>query len=242
MIHRIATIVALAGIAGGAHAQFTAYADRADWEADVVVGGDFLTETFDGSFDPLQPSTGPIAFDWGTVEVEGVDSTTGSPEIAGGVFAGSIFPATGHVEYVFTFDDPIQAFGWDTFGAASGIAIAIETSEGVADILDFIPGGFDDTFLGFTSDTAINEVRIIASPLYGGTAVGEIFDADDLVFAGGVPCRADFDGDGQLTIFDFLAFQNSFDAGDLVADFDGDGSLTIFDFLAFQNEFDAGCE
>ncbi|MEQ9094814.1 MAG: GC-type dockerin domain-anchored protein [Phycisphaerales bacterium] len=54
-------------------------------------------------------------------------------------------------------------------------------------------------------------------------------------------CRADFDGDGELTIFDFLAFQNAFDAGDLAADFDEDGSLTIFDFLAFQNEFDAGC-
>ena len=58
----------------------------------------------------------------------------------------------------------------------------------------------------------------------------------------GTTCRADFDGDGQLTIFDFLAFQNAFDAGDASADFDGDGSLTIFDFLSFQNEFDAGCE
>ena len=57
----------------------------------------------------------------------------------------------------------------------------------------------------------------------------------------GVPCRADLDGDGSLSIFDFLAFQNLFDAGDLAADFDGDGSLTIFDFLSFQNEFDAGC-
>ncbi|MGD1917039.1 MAG: GC-type dockerin domain-anchored protein, partial [Phycisphaerales bacterium] len=54
-------------------------------------------------------------------------------------------------------------------------------------------------------------------------------------------CRADIDGDVDLTIFDFLWFQNLFDAGDLAADFDGDGSLTIFDFLAFQNEFDAGC-
>ncbi|MFI4917811.1 MAG: GC-type dockerin domain-anchored protein [Phycisphaerales bacterium JB060] len=54
-------------------------------------------------------------------------------------------------------------------------------------------------------------------------------------------CRADLDGDGDLTIFDFLQFQNLFDAGDLTADFDGDGTLTIFDFLAFQNEFDAGC-
>lgn len=57
----------------------------------------------------------------------------------------------------------------------------------------------------------------------------------------GTPCRADMDGDGSLTIFDFLAYQNLFDAGDLAADFDGDGSLTIFDFLSFQNEFDSGC-
>ncbi|MEQ8843877.1 MAG: GC-type dockerin domain-anchored protein [Phycisphaerales bacterium] len=60
---------------------------------------------------------------------------------------------------------------------------------------------------------------------------GEFFDA----------CRVDLDGDGELTIFDFLAYQNLFDAGDPAADFDGDGDLTIFDFLAFQNEFDAGC-
>ena len=56
------------------------------------------------------------------------------------------------------------------------------------------------------------------------------------------PCRADLDGDGSLTIFDFLEFQNLFDAGNLEADFDGDGELTLFDFLAFQNAFDAGCE
>ncbi len=55
------------------------------------------------------------------------------------------------------------------------------------------------------------------------------------------PCPADLDGDGALTIFDFLAFQNLFDAGDPRADFDGDGELTLFDFLAFQNAFDAGC-
>lgn len=55
------------------------------------------------------------------------------------------------------------------------------------------------------------------------------------------PCRPDLDGDGVLSLFDFLAFQNLFDTGDLQADFDGDGSLTLFDFLAFQNEFDAGC-
>ena len=54
-------------------------------------------------------------------------------------------------------------------------------------------------------------------------------------------CRADLDLDGELTIFDFLEFQNLFDSGSTWADFDYDGALTIFDFLAFQNAFDAGC-
>ncbi|UYV11424.1 MAG: hypothetical protein NCW75_08930 [Phycisphaera sp.] len=69
--------------------------------------------------------------------------------------------------------------------------------------------------------------------------------AAGLVFAGAAnaqgTCRADLDGDGELTVFDFLEFQNLFGAGDLRADFDGNGRLDIFDFLAFQNEFVLGC-
>ncbi|MEQ8316342.1 MAG: GC-type dockerin domain-anchored protein [Phycisphaerales bacterium] len=56
-----------------------------------------------------------------------------------------------------------------------------------------------------------------------------------------LPCLADFDGDGELTVFDFLAYLNAFDAGRTEADLDDDGMLTIFDFLVFQNAFDAGC-
>ncbi|MFI4915504.1 MAG: GC-type dockerin domain-anchored protein [Phycisphaerales bacterium JB060] len=80
---------------------------------------------------------------------------------------------------------------------------------------------------------------------------GRIFDASDDPTRGVVAfepiatecdaCPADLDADGALTIFDFLAFQNLFDAMDPRADFDGDGAFTIFDFLAFQNAFDAGC-
>ncbi|MFG0286273.1 MAG: Ig-like domain-containing protein [Phycisphaerales bacterium JB039] len=54
-------------------------------------------------------------------------------------------------------------------------------------------------------------------------------------------CFADCDGDGSLTFFDFLCFQNQFGLGEPAADCDGDGSLTFFDFLCFQNEFAAGC-
>ena len=58
----------------------------------------------------------------------------------------------------------------------------------------------------------------------------------------GASCRADIDGDGALTLFDFLEFQNLFAMGDLRADFDDDGALTLFDFLEFQNQFALGCE
>lgn len=54
-------------------------------------------------------------------------------------------------------------------------------------------------------------------------------------------CPADYDGDGVLTLFDFLEFSNGFAVGDPRADFDGDGDFTLFDFLLFSNEFDAGC-
>ena len=79
-------------------------------------------------------------------------------------------------------------------------------------------------------------------PQGSGGNIGPLPDmaaAIDALLAG--LCAADIDGDGELTLFDFLAFQTAFDAGDALADFDGDGSLTIFDFLAFQSAFDAGC-
>ncbi|MFI4917812.1 MAG: GC-type dockerin domain-anchored protein [Phycisphaerales bacterium JB060] len=87
---------------------------------------------------------------------------------------------------------------------------------------------------GYTSTTAFDTGNW--QPGGSGAVVGILVEGQP-----DLPCRPDLDGDGQLTIFDFLAFQNLFDAGDLQADFDGDRDLTIFDFLAFQNEFDTGC-
>jgi len=79
------------------------------------------------------------------------------------------------------------------------------------------------------------------TPGSDGTDQWYIDDVRVRVISDDPTCRADLDGDGELTIFDFLEFQNLFDTGDPVADFDGDGTLNIFDFLAFQNEFAAGC-
>lgn|GEM_PF-4276419 len=81
------------------------------------------------------------------------------------------------------------------------------------------------------------EITVIDSPFSAGGAALRL-DSTPCDFGA---CRADFDGDGSLTIFDFLAYQNAFDSGSRCADFDADGVLTIFDFLRFQNEFAAGC-
>ena len=57
----------------------------------------------------------------------------------------------------------------------------------------------------------------------------------------GTPCYADFDRNGELDIFDWLAYQIAFQRRDPRADCDGCGDFTIFDFLCFQSEFIAGC-
>ncbi len=54
-------------------------------------------------------------------------------------------------------------------------------------------------------------------------------------------CYPDCDGDGALTIDDFICFQTFFALGDPYADCDGDGALTIDDFICFQTFFAIGC-
>jgi hypothetical protein len=82
-------------------------------------------------------------------------------------------------------------------------------------------------------DGSVTEAHGLPSGPEGAVAIEFSHTAD---------CDADFDGDGALTVFDFLAFQNAFDLGLRSADFDGDGQINLFDFLAFQNAFDRGCK
>jgi hypothetical protein len=56
-----------------------------------------------------------------------------------------------------------------------------------------------------------------------------------------VRCDADLDGDSALTLFDFLAFVNLFNARDARADWTGDNAFDVFDFLGFFNDFNLGC-
>jgi hypothetical protein len=55
-------------------------------------------------------------------------------------------------------------------------------------------------------------------------------------------CAADFNGDGDLSVLDFVAFQQAWQASEPAADCNGDGGWNVLDFVCFQQLFQAGCE
>jgi len=116
---------------------------------------------------------------------------------------------------------------------AAGVA-ALIIGAGIQDMNG--NGRVNDEVRQLMIDTAID----LGSPGWDGDFGHGLVNAEAALGVGPI-CVADFDGDGDLTIFDFLAFQSAFDLGDLQADVNGDGVLDIFDFLEFQNLFVAGC-
>jgi len=129
----------------------------------------------------------------------------------------------------------------DGSGVTMNLTVKSATLDGVAMDLSSTPtvvgvrGGvflscilLDDSLVGFH----LNDEQVFGEDRIRTAAILTVALAD---------CEADLDGDGELTLFDFLEFQTLFDAGDPLADLDGDGSFTLFDFLAFQTSFAAGC-
>jgi hypothetical protein len=57
----------------------------------------------------------------------------------------------------------------------------------------------------------------------------------------GCECAADFNGDGVVDTRDFVAFLNSWAAGNEDADFDGNGVIDIRDFIVFLGVWSVGC-
>ena len=125
------------------------------------------------------------------------------------------------------FGESIQILGLSETGAVLKSVSADPATSGFAPIV----------LLTADPGTAFTSVEVLT---FGNPGVGFLGTHNDAMeFCMG--CRADLDGDGALTFFDFLVFQNLFATGDLRADFTGDGLLDFFDFLEFQNQFAAGC-
>jgi zinc carboxypeptidase/carboxypeptidase activation peptide len=92
----------------------------------------------------------------------------------------------------------------------------------------------------FVAPTADMRVRFVARDDGAGSIVEAAIDDITLEVFGCTRHPADFNKDGVLDIFDFLAFQNLFVLRDPRADLDqstGVGVFDIFDFLEFQRLF-----
>lgn len=190
MVTRTRILAVLAGTAAlttAANAQFTAYNNQADWEADLLGAGySPFTNTLDGlESGDLNPGDAPFMISSDiSFTVEGGPGNAGDAFFSGGTFHGELFPADRHSAYVHTFSSPVVGFGQFFDGAASGLGLRIQTLEGTVDIFDDGGySGFEDGFLGFISTSPITEVRIIGSDADGGSAVGEIYDANDISYA-----------------------------------------------------------
>jgi murein tripeptide amidase MpaA len=93
----------------------------------------------------------------------------------------------------------------------------------------------------FVEPTDQMRLRFVARDIDGPSLVEAAID-DVLVEAIGCACPtgADFNGDGDLSILDFVAYQAAWQNGDPCADLNGDGDLNILDFVAFQALFQGG--
>jgi hypothetical protein len=160
------------------------------------------------------------------------------------------------ITVMLNFDRPLQGWGAEFWGAASGEKLDIEFLDNQGTPIALIGAtktrSDEHEFIGFIAPPGVEIDRIYfkARNRRLGTG-GEGFGMDNMlvIFAdAGQTCYADCDsgsGPGALDIFDFLCFQNRFAAQDPWAcDCDvstGGGLCDVFDFLCFQNAFAAGC-
>ncbi|MFI4917630.1 MAG: S8 family serine peptidase [Phycisphaerales bacterium JB060] len=169
-----------------------------------------------------------------------VGATNNRDQIADFTTTGPEMTVTAPGVDVWSTWDTLDLFGpTDGYTFQSGTSMATPHVAGLAGLMRSVDRDIDPLEVrAILEATSVDLGAPGFDPVFGH---GRIDAHAAVLGAIGAGCPADFDGDGELTLFDFLAFQNAFDAGDPAADFDGDGSLTLFDFLSFQNAFDAGC-
>src|SRR5439155_561061 len=83
--------------------------------------------------------------------------------------------------------------------------------------------------------------RFIATDTIGSLVEAAIDDFRVSALMCPPPCRVDINGDGLVTVGDFLEYLQLYSGGGTQADFNGDGRVDVQDFLAFPSAYRGGC-
>ena len=138
--------------------------------------------------------------------------------------------------------------------ATDGIDLLIGTREGTIYVFDATTGDYKVTYpvpsncvgLEYTDGSlfvAGSDGRIHRMNLATGE-IERVYDTGLTItaMARDDACAADFNGDGEVSTLDCLAFLNAWMAQDPSADMDDNGVINTQDVLVFLNAFTAGCE
>jgi len=107
------------------------------------------------------------------------------------------------------FEETTPLIEWTEAAAADTYSIVVSENEDLSDPV-FEADGITGTS---TEIGPVNSDRYYVSVTAVNPDGERVIDSGPLLIFVVNPCNADVDGDGSLTIFDFLAFQNDFDRG-----------------------------
>ena len=130
--------------------------------------------------------------------------------------------------------------GDDDDAAASGAAYLFKRIDGVWTEVDKITPSDAAEADNFTSSLSLDDdAALIGSQADddNGSESGSAY-----VFDLNCTCPADVNGDGNLNVLDFVAFQLLWQDQDPAADCDANGEFNVLDFVCFQQLFQAGCQ
>lgn len=194
-----------------------------------VTGGDTTTEDNSGIW-----SGAPGDLD---LLVREGDAVPGAEGYAFGSFGAPALTDSGYVAFTAHLRQAERTF-------EPNIGLFLITPDGTVTLITrtgeaFAPNGMMITDLSFDSRkdgrSSLGEDGTVLFKLY-------FEDRSQSLVMGAQGCFGDFNGDGELNVLDFVAFQLAWQDQDPAADCDGNGEFSVLDFICFQLAWQAGCD
>jgi len=135
-------------------------------------------------------------------------------------------------------NDQAVAVGYSVDDFYQVFATVYIPGEGLLDLNALIPDEFADHWLSAGVDVRDDGTIVATGFGPNDEGVPSFFTA---VLTPQAACSADFNGDANLDILDFVAFQAAWQAADPDADCNTDGEHNVLDFVCFQSAFQGGC-